>query len=146
MRVRLPRFQFISSDPNSYIINHYNLLITSKKKSKVVRFTNQNLKLVKVLFKAGAINHYTLVKLGKKNKINFFIKFTVFHFKNSPFYKTIRLVTTQSKSFSITLTTIKLMLPVFKTSLFILSTPLGLLTHAEALKLGTGGLIICVLN
>jgi len=87
-----------------------------------------------------------LVKLGKKNKINFFIKFTVFHFKNSPFYKTIRLVTTQSKSFSITLTTIKLMLPVFKTSLFILSTPLGLLTHAEALKLGTGGLIICVLN
>jgi ribosomal protein S8 len=146
VRVRFPRFQFISSDPNSYIINHYNLLITSKKKSKTVRFTNQNLKLIKILFKAGAVNHYTLIKLGKKNKINLFIKFTVFHFKNSPFYKTIRIVTTQSKSFSITLGTIKLLLPIFKTSLFILSTPLGLLTHAEALKLGTGGLIVCILN
>jgi ribosomal protein S8 len=152
VRVRLPRFQIIYYDSNAYIANHYNLLVTSKNHSKTIPSTKKKLKLIKALFKVGAISHYTLVKynysakLHKKNTTKFFIKFSVFHFKNSPFYKTIRLVTTQSKSFSVTLDTIKLITPIFKTSLFILSTPLGVLTHTEALKLGTGGLILYILN
>ena len=153
MRVRLPRFQIIYYDSNAYIANHYNLLVTSKNHSKTIPSTKKNLKLIKALFNVGAINHYTIIKsnrgattLLKKNMVKFFIKFSIFHFKNSPFYKTIRLVTTQSKTFSITLDTIKLITPLFKTSVFILSTPLGLLTHTEALKLGTGGLILYILN
>ena len=153
MRVRLPRFQIIFYDPNAYVINHYNLLVASKNYSKKILYSKQNMNLIKILLKTGALSHYTLVKYTntrskffKKNVNVFFIKFAIYHFKNSPFFKTIRLISTQSKSFTITLQTIKLVTPIFKTSLFILSTPKGLLTHKEALKLGTGGILICSLN
>lgn len=142
MRVRLPRFQIIFYDPNAYVINHYNLLVASKASSKKIIYTKQNLNLIKILLKTGAISHYTVVNFKHK----YFIKFSIYNFKNSPFFKTIRLISTQSKSFTISLQTIKLLTPTFKTSLFVLSTSKGLLTNTEALRLGTGGILICVLN
>jgi ribosomal protein S8 len=96
-------------------------------------FTKKNKKLIQILFKTGAISHYTLIKVLKKSRstkkktLKIFIKFTIFFFKSLPFYKNIRQVSTPSKTFTITNSTLKLVTPIFKTSIFILSTPLHVL-------------------
>ena len=128
------------------------MLVSSKKKSKKIIFTKKNFKLIKTLFKVGAISHFTVLNINlkpkffAKNHVKTYIKFTVFFFKSTPFFKNIRQVSTPSKKFTITVETLKLITPIFKTSVFILSTPFGILTNKEALRLKTGGQILFMLN
>jgi ribosomal protein S8 len=74
-----------------------------------------------------------------------YIKFTIFFYKNLPFFKKILNISTLSKSFYITYKTLKLLRTVFKSSLIILSTPYGLVSHKEATSIGSGGKIIYII-
>lgn len=67
-------------------------------------------------------------------------------YKNAPFYKSIRYVSTPSKKHTVTLRALKLLKTAVRASILILSTPYGLVTHTQAIKLKTGGIIICVLS
>jgi ribosomal protein S8 len=96
-----------------------------------------------MLYKVGAIKNYVLVKNEKKiNKIILTPSF----YKNAPFYKNIRYVSTPSKKHTVTLKALRLLLTALRASILILSTPYGLVTHREAIRLKTGGVIICALS
>ena len=91
----------------------------------------------------GAIRNYILTqKSGSCQKIIFSPSF----YRSSPFYKNIRYVSTPSKKHSVTLKALRLLKTALRASILILSTPYGLVTHTEAIKLKTGGLIMCVLS
>lgn len=72
--------------------------------------------------------------------------FVPFFYKNTPHYKNIRYVSTPSKKHIISLQALLILTSSIRASILILSTSYGLMTHTEALRLKTGGIIMCVLN
>lgn len=96
-----------------------------------------------MLYKVGAIKNFLIVKDAKNMKK---IILSPSFYKNSSFYKNIRYVSTPSKKHTISLKALKLLQTALKASIIILSTPYGLITHKEAVKFKTGGIIICVLS
>lgn len=79
-------------------------------------------------------------------KKRYYIKFASFFYKNAPFFKKIKTVSTAVKIFYIDLNTLQLVNKVLKQSVLILSTNKGLLTHQKALFLGVGGKILYLVN
>jgi ribosomal protein S8 len=65
-------------------------------------------------------------------------------FKNTPFFKSLRLLSTPSKKHTTTLKGLRLINLSIKSSVIILSTPYGIIDHREALRIGTGGAILCI--
>ena len=128
----------------SYISNHYNLLVSKKHCSKTVKLTQTTLKLVRILFSNGVISNFVTFINSSNNKK--FIKFTVFFYKNSPFFKKIKTISTQSKTFYISKNSLILLKKIFKSSLLILSTTNGLLTSKAAAEIGIGGKIIYIIT
>lgn len=146
MWVRIPYFQnIITNCPYSYVSNHYNLLVSKKHRFKSITFNKSTIKIVKILYRSGVITNFIVTKNLPNNKQPN-IKFTVLFYKNSSFFKKIKLISTPSKQFFVTKTTLKLSQKVFKTSLIIISTNKGLLTHQEAIALGLGGKVIYIIN
>ena len=140
MWVRVPYFQLINGIcPYNYISNHYNLTVSKHHAFKNIKLTKKTLLITKTLYRTGVISNFILVSPK-------LIKFTVFFYKNSPFFKKIQLVSSQSKNFFININALVLTKKVFKSSLIILSTPKGLLTSKESISLGTGGQVIFIIN
>jgi len=98
------------------------------------------------LYRSGVITNFIIIKNSIKSSNQLSIKFTVLFYKNSPFFKKIKLISTPSKQFFITKSALKLSQKVFKTSLIIISTNKGLLTHQEADALGLGGKVVYIVN
>jgi ribosomal protein S8 len=65
-------------------------------------------------------------------------------FKNTPFFKSLRLVSTPSKKHTTTIKGLRIINLSIKASVIILSTPYGIINHREALRIGTGGTILCI--
>ena len=146
MWVRIPYFQkIVINCPYSYISNHYNLLVSKKHQSKVIVFTKTTFNLVKTLYRSGAITSFIILN-SSCNQKKTLIKFTVLFYKSSPFFKNIKLISTRSKQLFITKKALLLTQKVFKSSLIIISSSKGLLTHHEATKLGVGGKIVYIIN
>ena len=147
MWVRIPYFQNITTNcPYSYVSNHYNLLVSKKHRFKRITFNNSTIQIVKTLYRSGVITNFIIIKNSIKSSNQLSIKFTVLFYKNSPFFKKIKLISTPSKQFFITKSALKLSQKVFKTSLIIISTNKGLLTHQEADALGLGGKVVYIVN
>ena len=143
MWVRVPRSQLIVQDVPSYVISHYNIA-ASRNWSKIeILLTKKSLLYVKTLYKVGAIKNFLITKNSKNvTKIILSPSF----YKNSPFYKSVRYVSTPSKKHTISLKALRLLQTALRASIIILSTPYGLITHKEAVKFKTGGIIICILS
>lgn len=114
-------------------------------------YTKKTLNLVKVLFKIGYISNYSIIYSNTQqsnkqtnNYSNGFIYINLTFFKNTPFFKSLRLVTSPSKKHVTTLKALVTINSSIKSSVLILSTPHGLMDHKEALRVGTGGTILCI--
>lgn len=101
------------------------------------------LKVLRLLKKIGLLNSYLLN--GGSNKFSK-VKISPFFYRNSAFFKNIRLVTTPSKCFNIRLRTLQIVCKSLGESIIILETSRGILTHKEALKLRVSGKILLVLS
>ena len=126
----------------SYFSNQYNLLVSKKHRYKNLRFTKTTKNIAQVLHRAGAISNFTIFNSPINHQT--YLKITIFFYKNSPFFKKIKLVSSPSKKFYITTHSLILLQKIFKSSILILSTSKGLLTGTEALSIGVGGSIIYV--
>jgi ribosomal protein S8 len=67
-------------------------------------------------------------------------------YRNTPFFKSIRLISTPSKKHQISLKSLSLLNKTLKASILILSTNKGIITHHDALKFKVGGLALCVVH
>jgi ribosomal protein S8 len=103
----------------------------------------QMLKILRLLKKIGLLNSYLLNGnvMGLRK-----VKVSPFFYKNSAFFKNIKLVTTPAKRFNIKLKTLQIVCKSLGESIIILETSKGILTHKEALKLRISGKVLLVLS
>ena len=100
-----------------------------------------------ILFKKiGLLNSYYIYASIFKNTTIKKIKVSPFFYKDSPFFKKVSLVSSPSKTFSIKLKTLRIVAQSLGTTIVILETSKGLLTHREALRHKIGGKILFVIN
>jgi len=129
--------------PYSYVSNNYNFILLSKKRYTSLKYTKTVYRLVEALYRAGVISSFALYTTAS-NKV--FIRITAFFYKNTPFFKRINIVSTLSKKFYISRLTLELTKSILRSSLVLLSTPKGIVTHKEALVVGTGGVLLYVIH
>ena len=101
------------------------------------------LKVLRLLKKIGLLNSYLLN--GNARGI-YRVKVSPFFYKNSAFFKNVKLVTTPSKRFNIRLRTLQIVCKSLGESIIVLETSKGILTHKEALKLRISGKVLLVLS
>jgi ribosomal protein S8 len=80
------------------------------------------------------------------NKQKKLIKISPLLFKKSGFFKGLKLISTPSKAFFINLKSLILLNKAIGEAIVIISTSKGLLTHKQAIRLGLGGKLICIIS
>ena len=116
--------------------------MSSKKRWIKFRCTKKILKLLFIFKKLGLIYSYILLKVLRNNVL---VKVSPFFYKGSTFFNKLRLISTPSKKFYVSLKTLKIISSSLNESTLILSTSRGLITHKEALKLRLGGIMLFLL-
>lgn len=139
-----PTFSNIAYLPYISIVNNLNLILSKKKLKSSVRFSIKNYRLVKTLARVGIIQNYLLIFSKKNNQL--LIKFNASFYKNKPFFSSIKLVSTNSKTFFISLVALKKLVSFSSSTIYILNTSRGLISHFEALKYQLGGIIFCIIS
>ena len=125
----------------SYLISSLNIIISKKSRFIKIKSNLKLLKLIMVLKKLGLINSFIILNY----KINL-IKISPFFYKNTTFFKLIKLISASSKKFSIRLKALKLINFSLGEAILLIETSKGILTHKEAIRLNTGGFLLCVLS
>ncbi len=141
-----PAFPILPYNSLAYLVNHINIATTRKKPKIKVLVTRKTLPLLKTLHKVGCISRYVYVSKYKNYLRLNYAFLTIPFFKQRPFFKSIRLVSTPSKNYNISLKALKVISHSLRSSIAILSTSYGVIDHTEALRLKTGGLLICILH
>ena len=127
----------------SYLFNLINLSILHKKIYVDVFFTNRILNLLVVLQKFKFVNNFFIFKNKKKNKI--FIRIYFFYYKNASPNKLGKLILKPSHMVPISLKAINLLSKRSGSTIFLISTSSGIITHFEALKKKKSGYIFAYL-
>ena len=136
-----PRVSNIRYNSYAYVINHLNLAISRKQLRVKIKHTKKTLELVKVLHRIGYLNNFSVVVTHDKTS---YIYMSPSFFKNTPFFKSLRLVSTPSKKHFTTLKALNVINKTVNSSVLIMSTSYGILDHKEAIKIRTGGTILCI--
>lgn len=131
-------------DTNAYVINHLNFALQKQNRAVSIRFTKRTSALVKALHHVGCIDKYIITKEAASTRAK--ITFSVFYYKGTPFFKGVRLVSTPSKEHNISFKSLKIASKFLHSTIVILSTPQGLITHTQALKERRGGRILCIVT
>ena len=90
------------------------------------------------MYRFGIINNFIILNHNNNKRI----KFSIFFYKNLPYFKKIITLSTNSKKFYVSYNTLKFIKTIFKSSIIIISSNQGLISHQEALYLGTGGKLV----
>ena len=128
------------SSPLSLEMNIFSLLAIINnlyKQRKLVlrlRFHISYLILIKTLLKFNLISHYFI----KFNVIYIYLNY--FNFK--PVFSYIKLISTPAKKVLISYQELTLLSMLYSTSVILLSTPRGYISHLKALHFKTGGVMI----
>ena len=131
---------------NAYVINHVNLLISNKKGSIKIVLNRRTYRLVSLLHKVGCISHFVVTKKKNKNIQKKYLVLSSLFYRNTSFFKTIRIVSTPSRRHTISLKALKILSHSLSASVLLLSTPKGLMDHHEAINCSTGGLVVAIIS
>jgi ribosomal protein S8 len=122
----------------SYILNLININKLKKNLHFFIIFTKKNYYFVKILKKFNVIHDYKLIK---KNNFNF-IKINLFFYKNKSISSTIKIISKPTKVFLISYESLKLLNKKCGSSIFLISTSKGVMSHNDAIKLKIGGFLL----
>lgn len=122
----------------SYILNLININKAKKNLSFLVLFSIKNYHFVQTLKKFNVIHDY---KLLKKTDFNY-IKITLFFYKNKTICYNFKLISRQSKIFTVSYQSLKLLTKKSGSSVFLISTSKGLLSNKEAINQKIGGILL----
>ena len=132
----------IPYEPNAYVLNHVNIAISRKLLKIKIVYTRQTIRLLKILYRVGLVKNFSIIKLEQ----TLYIWLTPFFYKNVPFFKSAKLISTSSKKFYVSYRALKLLGRSVGSSIYILSTSRGLMTHLECLSYRTGGILLCAIS
>lgn len=133
-----PVFPKMNSKTNSTLTSNINLAFSRRSINNKFRFTNNSYYVLKCLRSLGLINSLSLIFIKGIR----YIRFSLFLYKSNSFFYKIKNVSTSTKRYYTSLKSLQLMNTYLKASTVLLSTPRGILTHREALKLRVGGVIL----
>ena len=139
-----PMFPSIPYNSYAFIINHINLLNTQKVLKIKVKINKKIITVLKAFSSIGCVNNFKIVnnKCRKKS----FAHISVPFYKNTPFFKSIRLVSTGSKKHYLSFKALTLVAPTLNSSVMFLSTNHGIINHREALSKKVGGLVLYIIH
>ena len=141
-----PVFPNIRYNTYSHLINHLNLITTKKIPKTRIYLTRKNLSLIKCLHSIGCISKFLIVRHLNKTRSRTSVHISAPYYKNTPFFKSVRVISTPSKQHRTSISGLKLISNSLKSSTMILSTSTGIITHREALRINVGGLILCIVH
>lgn len=141
-----PAFPTMQYNSFAYVINHLNIASTRKKPKIKIAVTTKTLLLIKALHKVGCIHRFIICSKQVGTRQMRYAYISTPFFKQTPFFKSVRLVSTPSRRHTISLKSLKTTAGSIRSSIIILSTPYGVVDHREALRLRTGGLILCFIS
>ena len=98
---------------------------------------------MKVLRREGCVLYFAPRTFDIKKR---YLLFTPYFYKQTSFFKYIRLISTISKKFTVTFKALTIINKSLKNSLLLIETSKGIISHKEALRLRVGGLILCILS
>jgi ribosomal protein S8 len=130
----------------SYIQNHVHFALAQQNPQSKLLYTKKTAIIVKMLAEIGCIHRFIVVNSSKFKTPQYFIWLSVFLYKNTPFFKSFRLVSTPSKRYTVSYKALNLLTSSIGASVIILSTSQGLVTHRQALKKKIGGLLLYILS
>ena len=130
----------------SYVLNKLNLVLGKQKPQVSIKYSKINYTIVYLLYKIGCLNNFVIYTKKIQNVYQKLIYFSIFFYKNSPFFKQIKLISSSSKKHTITYKALKIINQSIGSSILLISTSHGLMTHRQALNVKLGGLLIAVLN
>ncbi len=130
----------------AYVQNHIHFALNQQNPSSKIIYSRQTVRLVRMLQGIGCIHRFLILKDFGVSLQSHSIYLTVFFYKNTPFFKSFRLISTPSKQFRTTLNALKLLSKSLGSSTLIISTSRGLLTHDNAIKYGIGGTLLFILS
>lgn len=139
-----PMFPNIPYNSYSFLINHINILNTQKVLKIKIKINKKIITALKAFNSIGCINNFQIINSKIRNKN--FAYISVPFYKNTPFFKSIRLVSTGSKKHYLSFKALKLVTPTLNSSIMFLSTNYGIINHREALKKKVGGLILYIVH
>lgn len=122
----------------SYVINLININKAHKVLFFDLFFTKKTFIYIKLLHRLNYIFNY---KLLKKNSTPF-IRIYVYYWNNNPVGYQFKLISKPSHSFFVSLKSLTLLSKRTGSSIFLISSSQGLLTHYEAIQKKTGGLLL----
>lgn len=133
-----PRVSTISFFNISQTSTNMNLSLGKQLPNGLLTFTKVNYKVIKVVHKLGLVDNIWVLYKGK----NRFIRYSFLFYKNRPFFHKIKNVSTSTKKYFISLHSLRIMTRYTKSTIIILSTSKGIMTHLNALRFGLGGIIL----
>lgn len=122
----------------AYLINLININKLRKNLNFKVIYTKKNILFLNFFKKFNIIYKYTIIRKNELTYINVYL----YYYKNMTTCSHFKLITKPSQRFSISYKALRLLQKKSGTSIFILSTPFGIMSHHEALKKNTTGLVI----
>jgi ribosomal protein S8 len=131
--------------PN-YVANHINIANSKKLVSKSIILTKDSLRLIKILHNYGVVHRFVITRNPLKRLPTHLITFTTLVYKNKPFFRGVKIVTTPSRKHTITINALRRASHSIKESLVLISTPFGVISHKEALAYKIGGQIFAILH
>ena len=135
-------FNIIKLKPNIYIYSHINFIFKKYNQYLKLFFSYKILIIIKILVFSGYLYKFFISKFSNY----YYIFITLFFYKYTPFFKSFILISSQIKKYYINFKTLRLLAITLKTSILIISSSQGLITHTQALKLKLGGIILYVIS
>lgn len=136
-----PVFPIIYYNSYSFLINHLNLLCSTKRRWSLIKYNKKTLNLLKIFKKLGFVSSFLIISSSKK-----LLKISPFFYRKHIFFSSVKLISTPSKVFTVKSKTLTILNRSLGGTIIILETSRGLITHKEAIKLKIGGRLLCVLN
>lgn len=130
----------------AYIQNQISFALSQQNPTTKLKYTKQSLIIIRILHSIGCIHKFIIL-----NKKHYTLKSTniiisILLYKNTPFFKSFRLLSTPTKYYNITYKALKLLNISVGVSIIILSTSKGLLTHQQALRYKIGGQLLYIIS
>ena len=122
----------------SYFINLININTSRRNLFFYIQYTRKTLVLINFFKKINFFESYSIVKINDK----FFFKVSPFYYKNLNLKKNFKLLSSSSRKYFISLKALTLLNKRSGTSLYILSTSKGIITHKTAIKKKLSGFLL----
>lgn len=123
----------------SYLINHIKINSAKKKLSFMLPFTRKIFQLLLVIKTEGFVSRYVVYKNKNGKKL---VKIYLLFYRLTSLAKSFKMLSTPSKFHFISYSALRMVNKKLSNTVFVISTPRGLMPHSLALQQKIGGLVV----